>query len=174
MKDFTILEASDVTSTKALTEMYNTTRYDYVARISKDTTSDLPTVKLAPTAFVVDAFKRAYHDVQQSVSSLQHLVKWQHKIIDYNSSYIALLLEQIDEEEFEEVAASFAENTETYNCESLAIEIDRINSLTGIPYSAMDYSNIFAASEEEVDRAMSMLENSKNIMRARQDWEMLE
>jgi hypothetical protein len=160
MKRVQVLESTEITSTPPVSNGFfsPTTGFDLVARLTSSTASDSVTVKVAPTEYVLGAFFDRLSSAQRDVGILQHLVKWQHKVIDYNSSYIALLMDQIDEEEFERVSEGYANEIDDYVCLDLSYEIDRIQSLTDLPYTPMDYSNLLNVSEDKVEYAIERID----------------
>ncbi len=159
MKKIKVLESTDITSTPPVANDYisSVTGLDYVARLTASTGSDFVTVKIAPTEYVLGAYLEKLNAASRDVGILTHLVKWQHKVIDYNSSYIALLMDQIDDEEFESVSESYANEVDDYLCVDLSYEIDRIQSLTELPFSHMDYSNLLNVSEDDVETAIQRI-----------------
>lgn len=154
-----LFESTEITSTTIpLNSPYaNFNDFDVVARISGSTSSRLIDINVAPTAYFVSELRSKYSMLEADIERLQHLTHWQHKVIDYNSSYIALLLEQIDEDEFEKVANEYAESAQYPEISDLALEIERLQSLTSFPLSIMDYSNMFGVGEDDVMSALEKI-----------------
>lgn len=159
MKDLKIFDVSHLTATSVTAPISNAFDYDFVARISGSTKSNLASVSVANTSSLLRQFSEYVIGFERDINVLKGVVNWQHKVIDYNSSYTAFLMEQITEEEFEQVAIGFAEAPVEISAFDLAYDIERIHTLTGIDYSVMDYANMFGASEDAVEDAARTIAN---------------
>ncbi|WPN32140.1 hypothetical protein QMK54_10490 [Pseudomonas sp. P5_109] len=164
MKSLELIEASEVTSSN-VQSLIPDNHFDYMARISGSTESRTAQVFLVPTDAFVGKWSQYFLEKEKDLSLLKGVVRWQHKLIDFNASYAALLLEQIDEEEFERVAESFVSFQVDVPREDLIYNIDRVHSLTGIEYSSSDYSNMFNCAQESIDIAMECLSLESNSLR---------
>lgn len=159
-------ESTQITSTTdTLGRSISSISFDMVARISGNfarisgsSVSQSLKVELASADSLMININAKFMSLRSDISRLQHFAHWQHKLLDYNASYIALLLEQIDDEEFERVAAEHAETAVHPEVQDLSLEISRIQSLTGLPLSVMDYSNMFGVGEDEVVDALGSID----------------
>ena len=153
-----------LTTTSVRIHHSNGSDFDLVARISGSTASNVASVAISDTESVFKRVSEYIIDCKRNVDVLRGVVRWQHRVIDYNSSYTAFLMEQIDEEEFEVVANSFAEAQVDISSLDLAFDIERIHELTGIDYTVMDYANMFGTTEDAVESAArSIASNSVNL-----------
>ena len=157
MKAFKVFDVSDLTATSVLDTHGSGSDYDFVARISGSTASNVASVMVSDTAAVFRQVADYVSSCKKDVDVLRAVVNWQHRVIDYNSSYTALLMEQIDESEFEDVAKSFAETQVSIHSFDLACDIERIHDLTGIDYTVMDYANMFGIAEDVVELAANSI-----------------
>lgn len=164
MNDFKVFDVSNLTSTSVRLPNSAGPDFDYVARITGSTASNSAFLAISDTESVFRKVSEYINDCKRNVDVLRGVVRWQHRVIDYNSSYTALLMEQIDEDEFEEVAKSFAEAQIDISSLDLAFDIERIHELTGIDYTVMDYANMFGTTEDAVESAaLSIASSSLNL-----------
>ncbi|CRL97377.1 hypothetical protein [Pseudomonas sp. 28 E 9] len=154
MEDFKLFDVSDLTRTTVNPTISDHSAFDFVARVKGSTTSNFASVSIIETDSLIQKFSQYALNTARDISVLKGVVNWQHKVIDYNSSYAALLMEQIDEEEFERVAVEFAETQVDYSSGDLADCIERVHNLTGIEYTVMDYANMFGCGEEAIEGAI--------------------
>lgn len=150
-----VVEISALTQTKTLAydQGYG---FDVLARVSGGANSETE-VKLMHTKSLFYHWERYISEAEESINLLRGVVNWQHKVIDYNASYAALLLEQINEEEFEKIAEEYACASAVIPDFDLAKNIKRVHDLTGIDYSSMDYSNMFGCSQDAVEAAIASI-----------------
>lgn len=165
MNDFKVFDVSNLTATSVLLHRPSGSDFDVVARISGSTASNIASVAVSDTESVFRRVTDYIVACKKDVDVLRGVVRWQHRVIDYNSSYTAFLMEQIDEDEFEAVASSFAESQVDISSLDLAIDIERIHDLTGIDYTVMDYANMFGIAEEVVEAAARSIANSSANLR---------
>jgi len=94
---------------------------------------------------------------KDDVRLLNDVINWQHKINDFNSSYAAYLLEQIDADEFDKVAEALA--YEELDTPPLAIVpvIGRLLELTTLDYTSSDLANMLHCSEDTIQEALGLL-----------------
>ncbi|WP_122491407.1 hypothetical protein [Pseudomonas viridiflava] len=165
MSESKIFDVSGLTTTKVTIPKSVGTEFDFVARISGATASNVASVSVSNTDTLFDRVSHYVLECKKDVDVLRGVVKWQHRLIDYNSSYTALLMEQIDESEFEAVAASFAEAQVDMSSLDLAYDIERIHDLTGIDYTVMDYANMFGTTESAVESAARSIASGSVALR---------
>lgn len=135
--------------------------HDYFVRLSKETTSDSWKTHVAKVD--VDALWCWGENKQQEIQTLQSVVAWQHKLLDYNAHYCAFLLGQVDEDEFEGIAESYAYEPKDISPNVLSPIVERIYALTGIEYTPSDLAGLFECKTENVLEALKPLavENKK-------------
>lgn len=109
---------------------------------------------IRPTADVQQQLSKWMNCMMADVSQLKGVIRWQHHLIDYNSSYQAYLMDQLSDEEFEEVAEKFAYEPREIDVEQLAAGVERIYSLTGIAYTPSDICSLFQCDHEVAVRAV--------------------
>lgn len=128
---------------------------DYLVRFSKDETSAVWNFQMTKidTLGLWDWYKEKNLELQ----TLNSLVHWQHKLLDYNSHYCAFLLGQVDEEEFEHISESFAYETKDVDPSVLTPLIDQIYKLTEIEYTPSDLAGFFECRTENVVSALKPL-----------------
>ena len=154
MEDFKLFDVSDLTRTTVTPTINDHSSFDFVARVKGSTTSNFASISIIETNSLIQKFSQYALSAARDISVLKGVVNWQHKVIDYNSSYAALLMEQIDEDEFERVAIEFAETQVDYSHCDLADQIERVHTLTGIEYTVMDYANMFGCGEDAIEGAI--------------------
>lgn len=132
-------------------------KFDYVARIQGSTISQTAYVSFASTESLIARWSRIIAEGQAEKDALVGVINWQHKVIDFNSTYTAYLLEQIGEDEFEQAAEQMATDQRDRTPEELVPLIERILLLTEIPYTVSDFSNMLECSEESVQKALERL-----------------
>lgn len=98
------------------------------------------------------------HRVESDTSLLRHVVHWQHRLMDFNSHYVALLLNQITDEEFERVSHSMAEEIRDHDSLDLSIQMERVRQLTGIDYEPSDLASLFQTTPERIVEVLSLRE----------------
>ncbi|MGO4366418.1 hypothetical protein [Pseudomonas sp. PAB10] len=131
--------------------------FDVMARISRKTSSTLTEVSVVDTSGFVARLSTIHASWKDDIAALNEVVEWQHRVIDFNSSYVAYLLDQIDEEEFEKVAESSAVEEEDKDVYEIAGTIDRLLRLTRLEYTASDFSNMFGCSQDNIIEALESL-----------------
>lgn len=144
-------------SISELTTQHTMEPLDVLVRVSRETASKVTSIASMDTQLFVAKLHNVQREWKLDVSALNELVEWQHKIIDFNSSYSAYLLEQIDEEEFELIAEQMATEEQEVNPSDLASAMARILRLTTIDYSPSDFANMFNCSSEAIDAALHMI-----------------
>ena len=138
---------------------------DYLVRITSDLTSDAFKFAWAPTDHFKDAFQAILSAKDDDVRALCTVVKWQHRLIDFNSHYTAFLLEQTSEEEFGDVAESFAYDPHPVSAKILAPLIERVLELTEIEYTPSELSDLFQCNHEDVIDAYHLLVVKKPMLK---------
>lgn len=169
MNPLTIFDSTQITSTNIRLPERDAGSFDMVARITGSVMSRSASLALMPTEVLYSQWQRITDDSRLNVESLVDVVKWQHKVIDFNSSYAAYLLEQIDEDALEAAAEQLATEQVELSPEQVAPMILRISSLTQIDFSASDYANMFSCSQESVDLAIEQLSVSHSLIKHRVD-----
>lgn len=130
---------------------------DYLVRITSDLTTDAFKFAWASTDHVKDAFQAILSAKDDDVRALRNVVKWQHRLIDFNSHYTAFLLEQTSEEEFGDVAESFAYDPHPVSAQVLAPLIERVLELTETEYTPSEFADLFQCNHEDVIDAYHLL-----------------
>lgn len=128
-------------------------KFDLMMRISQ-TSSQVVNVRAMSTQDFVSQLFQVQQDWKKDIETLNDVINWQHKVIDFNSSYAAYLLEQISEDEFELVAEAMAEEENDIAPDLLALLISRTLRLTTIEFSPSDLANLFHCSVDAVDEAL--------------------
>lgn len=121
-------------------------RSDLLFRIVTTTSDGGPPaydVRCARTHDVAHPIQQHMQQKSEEVALLVKVVKWQHNLLDYNAHYIAFLLDQTSEEEFEHIAEEFAYEPEALSPATLAPLAGKIYQLTGIPYTPSDLADLF-------------------------------
>ncbi|MFJ3112321.1 hypothetical protein [Pseudomonas putida] len=152
MKDF----FKTVTTTE-LTSQTTVSELDVLARVSRQTSSPVINIQTIDTK---DFLARLWHiqsTWKSDITALNNVINWQHRVIDFNSSYTALLLDQISEEEFEAVAEALATEENSPPIEELASLICRTLELTSIEFTPSDLANLFHCPIESIDSALPLI-----------------
>ncbi|WP_042955550.1 hypothetical protein [Pseudomonas sp. G5(2012)] len=135
----------------------NVTGFDFVARVSRSTSSSITQISTMETQTFISRILQLQSGWKQDVGLLNDVINWQHKINDFNSSYAAYLLEQIDEDEFDKVAEAMAyEELDTSPIDIVPI-IGRLLELTTLDYTPSDLANMLHCSQETVQEALALL-----------------
>ena len=145
-------------STESWTQPTVGNNLDIVARIQ--TSSNVVSVQAMNTREFVSKMVQAQINWKKDIDTLNDVINWQHKVIDFNSSYAAYLLEQISEEEFEQVAESMATDENEIDPGLLAYLISRTLKLTTIEFTPSDLANLFHCSVDAVDEALHLVPNA--------------
>lgn len=165
MSDIQQISTSKITSADfQITDPMSGQR-DYLVRITSDATSDAFKFAWAPTDHVKDAIQAILSGKDDDVRALRNVVKWQHRLIDFNSHYTAFLLEQTSEEEFGDVAESFAYDPHPVSAQVLAPLIQRVLELTEIEYTPSEFSDLFQCNHEDVIEAYHLLVVQKPMLK---------
>ena len=147
-----------VVTTTELTTQPNISGYDVLARVSRSTSSNV--TQIAPimdTQAFVSQILHLQSEWKDDVRLLNDVINWQHKVNDFNSSYAAYLLEQIDDDEFDKVAEALAyEELDTPPTDIVPV-IGRLLELTTLDYTPSDLANMFRCSQETVQEALALL-----------------
>ncbi len=132
---------------------------DYLARfvIMPEETKSVRMSVVVKTSDVVAAMHAWDDRLNRDLDTLKEIVYWQHRLLDYGSSYQAYLLDQITEDDLEAEAAKFAIQPESRSPELIASEIERIHRLISINYTASDYADLFQCDYEDVLAAVEVL-----------------
>jgi hypothetical protein len=101
-------------------------------------------------------------DMQSStrevVDVLVDTIKSQKNILDYNGCYIAYLLEQITEDQFEAEAENFAfEPVEHCDIQQLMKKTAILLQSTGLSFSSQELADVFRCHEADVQEALQSL-----------------
>lgn len=151
MKDFIRIGSTEIS-----TQPNVGSRLDIVARVVQ-TSSQVINIQAMNTCDFASQIAQEKMRWKKDIEILNDVINWQHKIIDFNSSYAAYLLEQISEEEFEQVAESIAADENEVELDLLSTMISRILNLTTIEFSASDLANLFHCSVDAVDEALHLI-----------------
>lgn len=157
MSNYELIEASRFTESGIQPPVEDNSRFDIVARLYGSTLSKTAHLSVVNTETLVSRWTHFMAEKQADVDALLGVVNWQHRVIDFNSTYVAYLLEQIDEEEFERAAEQIANEQRERAPEEITPLIDRILSLTQISYTPSDFANMFECSPDVVTRALKTL-----------------
>ncbi|NMG29445.1 hypothetical protein [Aromatoleum evansii] len=130
--------------------------HDYLLRMTSDNTSDSWNISYARTSELAAAFQSLFAQKESDVQSLISVVRWQHRLIDYNSHYAAFLLEQISEDEFAQIAEDYAYEPNDASPKDLSQIISRIIDLTGISYTPSEMADCFRCNHDEVLEAFKL------------------
>lgn len=131
--------------------------FDFMARFSRKTSSTLTEVSLVDTGNFMARLSSIHASWQEDIAALNEVVEWQHRVIDFNSSYVAYLLDQIDEEEFEKIAENSAIEEKDKEVYEIVGTIDRLLRLTRLEYTASDLSNMLHCSQDNIVEALESL-----------------
>ena len=127
---------------------------DFVARVSRTTSSDVTVISTMDTNTFITQLRQFDSERQADINALNAVVNWQHKIIDFNSSYTAFLLDQISEDEFEKIAEEMAEDETDRDPSQIVPLITRILSLTTLGYTPSDFANMLHCSQQTIIEAL--------------------
>lgn len=130
---------------------------DYLARVSGSTATIISTEYIGETRDFASAIQRYTYAKQVEIDSLLHALDWQHKTIEFNSSYIAMLLGQIDDDEFEAAAEALATVREDKSPSQILPIVSSLLRLTRIPFTASDFAGMLNCSEDTVYKAIDAL-----------------
>ena len=143
-------------STEVSTPLSGKDPVDILARVTQ-TSARIVSVQTMNTHEFMSQMYKVHLNWKKDVDTLNDVINWQHKVIDFNSSYAAYLLEQITEEEFEQVAESIATDEKEIEPDLLALMISRTLKLTTIEFSPSDLANLFHCSVDSVDEALHLI-----------------
>lgn len=138
--------SQEVTSAEAPSLRDSSLRSDLLIRVVTTATESGPhayDVRFANTHDVATPIRQFMQSKSEDVDLLVKVVRWQHNLLDYNSHYMAFLLEQTTEEEFEHIAERFAHEPEDIPPAALAPLMQKIYQLTNIPYTPSDFADLF-------------------------------
>ncbi|WP_223555312.1 hypothetical protein [Pseudomonas sp. BF-R-01] len=144
-------------TTTELTTQPNINGLDVLARVSRPTSSHVTSVSLIDTQVFISRLMQVESEWKSDVSALNDVVNWQQKLIDFNSSYSAYLLEQIDDDEFEKIAEAMAVEEREVDPEEIAPIMARLLKLTTVEFTPSDFANLFNCSISSVDDALHMI-----------------
>ena len=146
-----------IVTTTEITTQPNINGLDVMARVLRPTSSHVTSVAMVDTQVFVSRLMQAESEWKSDVAALNDVVNWQHKIIDFNSSYAAYLLEQIDDTEFEQIAEGMAVEEQELPPEQVASMMARLLKLTTVEFTPSDFANLFNCSIASVDEALHMI-----------------
>ena len=144
-------------TTTELTTQPNVNEFDMLARVSRSTASSITQVTTIPTHTFVSRILQLQAEWKDDVRILNDVINWQHKVNDFNSSYTAYLLDQIDDEEFDKVAEALAYEEVDTPPNSIVPVIGRLLELTEIDYTPSDLANMLHCSQETVQEALGLM-----------------
>lgn len=130
---------------------------DVIFRVTADESQSLG-VSWAETSVFEARFHGLLEAKTQQVGLLSQMVKWQHRLIDYNSHYNAFLIDQLSEDEFEKVAGEYLYEATDIPADTIAPIISQIYGLTGIYYTPSELADFFQCKPDTVVRALSAME----------------
>lgn len=133
--------------------------FDYLARVSRSTSSEITNISAIETQTFVTRLLQLQSEWRSDISAMNDVINWQHKLIDFNSSYSAYLLEQIDDDEFERIAEDMATEEREIPSEVIAPMITRLLNLTTVEFTSSDFANLFNCSIETIDKAIRLVPN---------------
>lgn len=135
----------------------------YIGRIYRGTgpTQSFEFGAIHPARDVEDALRRFAVDKARDVAALTTVVYWQHHLIEYNSTYQAFLLDQMNEEEFEIEAEKFIQGTLELSGGEICEHIWRTNSLLTLDFTPSDFASMLHADYTEVVEA---IENYRSVV----------
>lgn len=129
-------------------------KQDWLIRLTENTKSGEFDVSTTPTKLVWDRLQKWSEGLASDVALLTGIVRWQHSLLEYNAHYIAHLLHQTTEEEFEAAAETFAFEPQQLELDWLCPRVERIFALTQIDYSPSDFAEMFRTDESNIYRAL--------------------
>ncbi|WP_147406497.1 hypothetical protein [Pseudomonas reidholzensis] len=144
-------------TTTETTATHNLKELDMLARVTKNTFSQIVEIQTIRTQDFLGQLNEVRARWQNDLRTLNNVINWQHRVLDFNSSYTAYLLEQISEEEFEKAAEAIAVEEMEHPINSLAVLIKKTLELTEIEFSPSDLANLLHCSVESVDKALSLI-----------------
>ena len=136
---------------------------DYLARFSGTSIEQLDLIAVRPTETVAASFNNFFKRFGERESILVNVIKKQKNLIDYNSHYIAYLLDQMTQDEFYRIAEGFAYSTE--QCDESDIEKKTLLLLetTEISFSASDLSYFWGCSEDGIENVLEKLKANRRV-----------
>lgn len=140
------ITSQELTTADLPSQMTTKLRSDLLFRVvttATDSGPDAWDIRYANTHEVTNPIRQFMQSKVEEVDLLARVVNWQHGLLDYNSHYIAHLLEQTSEEEFEQIAEQFAYEPANIPPAVLAPLVQQIYQLTNIPYTPSDIADLF-------------------------------
>lgn len=144
-------------TTTELTTQPNVSEFDVLARVSRSTSSNVTQISTMQTHTFVSKILQLQAEWKDDVRILNDVINWQYKVNDFNSSYAAYLLDQINDEEFDKVAEALAYEELDTSPTSIVPVIGRLLELTTLDYTPSDLANMLHCSQETVQEALGLM-----------------
>jgi hypothetical protein len=128
---------------------------DLLMRVQYNPANGSFLAQCAETGTVVERMGKLFEQIRSEQGLMLKMIKAQRRLIQYNGHYIALLLGQITEDEFENISKELAYDPRNIDEHELAYQIRCLHALTGLDYSASDFADIFECDENTVIRSLT-------------------
>jgi hypothetical protein len=124
--------------------------FDYLFRAKGTSINDLKITFVTQTTTAEYRF-RTYLEI------LIDVIRSQQKQLEFNSYYIAYLLGQIDDDEFEKISKKFVQKKKKIPMDQLKEKVLVVTKLTGHDVTPMDIAQYLFCDEEDVIKAFKLL-----------------
>jgi len=124
--------------------------FDFLFRARGTSINDLEVTFITDTASAEVKF-RTYLEI------LMDIIQGQHKQLEFNSYYIAYLLGQIDDAEFEKISKKFVQKKKKIPLDQLKDKVLVVSSLTSHDVTPKDMAQYLFCEEEDVIKAIKQL-----------------
>lgn len=159
MADTNVSFFTNTTSAQVLESLIPAQReLDVIARITSDTLSGgAVNVAWGKTQEVFSGLRSWAFQKTREVDTLVGVIRWQHRLLDYNAHYNAYLLNQMSENAFEKIAASFSYEPKDCDVDELITRISTILDLAGIDYTPSELADLFQCKVDLVTKAVDQI-----------------
>lgn len=157
MADTNVSILSNATSAQVFEPNLPTRGIDIIARVTSNVSSGSVNVAWGKTQEVFGGLRSWTFQKTHEVDALVGVIKWQHKLLDYNAHYNAYLLSQITEREFEKIARSFVYEPKDCNVGELVTWISTILDLTDIDFTPSEFADLFQCKVDLVSKAVEQV-----------------
>lgn len=130
---------------------------DLIARVTSDKVSGSMNVVWSETEKVLGGLRSWAFRKTREIETLVGVIRWQHRLLDYNAHYNAYLLKQISEREFEKIAASFSYEPGQCDLGELITRISTIIELTEIDYTPSELADLFQCHVDLVTKGLEQV-----------------
>ena len=127
---------------------------DLLLRLKYDPENGSIVAHCSETGLVAKGMQKLFEQIRSEQQLLVKVITAQRRLIQYNGHYIALLLGQTTEDESNGSPLTWHSTPKEIDARDLAFQIQCLQRLTGLDYSASDLADIFECDETDVLQAL--------------------